>query len=483
MNRRIWASAGAVALAAGCTLGPDYVRPEVPVPETWRDASVAETTSLADTPWWELFGDPTLEQLILVALEENKDLKIAVERIEEARARYGFTRADLYPKVDAGATAGRVRTPGVGGLENFQDSYYALSASMTWELDFFGRVRRATEAQQALLFASEEARRAVVVSLVGEVARVYMELRDLDRELEIGRRTLESRQQYVGLARDLFEGGKTSELDLRRAEAERDRTAAIVVRLETRVVQKENELSVLLGRNPGAIDRGLELDEQPVPPDVPSGLPSELLDRRPDVRYAEELLVAANAGIGEAKALLYPRISLTGSYGWASTELDDLITAPSQAWTLGANLLQPIFNAGQNRARVEVAESQQRQALYEYEQAVLRAFREVEDALVAQRKSGEQRALQGQRVAAERQVLALAEMRYRGGVSSYLDVLDAQRSLFDAEIDESQSMRDQLVSLIQLYKALGGGWIEPAPPEEEEPAAAELAPAPEEDAP
>ncbi len=452
----------AALLATGCTLGPDYVRPEVPVPEGWREVGADEQQSLANTPWWELFQDPELVSLIEIALAQNQDLLIAVERIEEARAFYGFTRADLFPKVDLQASAARVRASESGlpalpsGTDN-EDALYGVAGTLFWELDFFGRIRRATEAELALLYATEQARRAVVLALVADVARAYVELRDLDRRLEISLRTLESRVQYVVLARDRFEGGLTSELDLRQAEAEQHRTASLVHDFEGLVTQKENELSALLGRNPGAIPRGQAVDELAAPA-VPPGLPSELLERRPDVLQAEEVLVSANARIGEAKALLYPSIALTGLFGWESTELDDLLDSSAQSWSIGANLLQPIFNAGQNRRRVEVAESQQRQALYAYERAVLLAFGEVEDALTALRQSGLRRGSEGERVAAERKVLELAELRYRGGVAAYLEVLDAQRSLFDAELSEAEAQRDELVSVIQIYKALGGGW-------------------------
>jgi multidrug efflux system outer membrane protein len=450
-------------LAAGCTLGPDYERPDVPVPGGWRDLATDEQESLANTPWWDLFQDPELSRLIEIALLENKDLLIAVERIEEARAFYGFQRADLFPKVDLQASASRVRASEQGlpalpaGVDN-EDSLYGVAGTVFWELDFFGRIRRASEAELALIYAAEEARRAVVLALVADVARTYVELRDLDRRLEIGRRTLVSREEYVELARERFEGGLTSELDLRQAEAEMHRTASLVHDFQGRVTQKENELSSLLGRNPGEVGRGQALDQLTVPPAVPPGLPSELLERRPDVRQAEEQLVSANARIGEAKALLYPNIALTGAFGWESTELDDLLDSPAQSWSIGANLLQPLFNSGQNRRRVEVAESQQRQALFAYERAVLLAFRDVEDALAGLRQAGLRRGSEGGRVLAERKVLELAELRYRGGVAAYLEVLDAQRSLFDAELSETVAQRDQLVGLIQLYKALGGGW-------------------------
>jgi multidrug efflux system outer membrane protein len=406
-------------------------------------------------------------ELIRTALSGNKDLLIAVERIEEARALYGFTRADLYPRADLAASAGaqgisRNGIPELPSGTDRSDTLYSVSGRVFWELDFFGRIRSATEAQLAQLYATEQSRRAVVLALVADVARAYVELRELDRRVEIAKRTLESRVAYVDLARERFEGGVTSELDLRQAEAEMQRTASAVHDFEGQLHQKENELSALLGRNPGAIPRGRTLEELAIPPAVPPGLPSALLERRPDVREAEEQLASAHARIGEAKALLYPSISLTGAYGWESTELGDLLESPSQSWSISANLLQPIFNAGQNQRRVEVAESQQRQALYAYERSVLIAFREVEDALVGLRQTGLRRGTEGERTTAERKVLDLAEARYRGGVAAYLEVLDAQRSLFDAELDETAARRDELLELIQLYKALGGGWPQEA---------------------
>ena len=464
-----------VLLGTGCTLGPDYARPELPLPENWRQMATPEQDSLANKPWWELFQDPELVRLIETALAENKDLKIAVERIEEARAYYGISKSALYPQLDAYASAARVRAtkngiPALPAGVDTEGSVYTLGASAFWELDFFGRVRRSNEAQLAQLYASEQSRRAVVLALVADVARVYVELRELDDRLAISKRTLQSRVEYEQLARDRFEGGKTSELDWRQAEAEMHRTEAFVHDFEQLVTQKENELSALLGRNPGAITRGKSLDDVVVPPAVPAGLPSALLERRPDLRAAEEELAAATARIGSAKALLYPSIAITGSFGWESSELGDLLDSPSQSWSIGANLLQPIFNGGLNRRRVDVSESQQRQALYTYERAVLQAFREVEDQLVALRQSGVRLQSERGRLTAERKVLELAELRYRGGVSDYLEVLDAQRSLFNAELDAVSARRDELVALIQLYKALGGGWpqaAEAAPPEEQ----------------
>jgi multidrug efflux system outer membrane protein len=290
-----------------------------------------------------------------------------------------------------------------------------------------------------------------------------MELRDLDLRLQISRDTLKSRADYVDLAKLRFEGGLTSELDYRQAEAEYNRTLAIVQDFERQVSNKENEISFLLGRNPGSILRGRGLEDQPLPPQVPAGLPSALLERRPDILEAEQLLVSTNARIGEAKALLFPNISLTGFFGWESTELGNLATSPAKAWSIGVNLLQPIFNAGKNQRNVEVQESRFRQQLYSYESAILQAFREVEDSLIDYQKFGEQRVSQAARVEANRRVLELAEVRYRGGVSNYLEVLDAQRSLFDSQLDSVVAIRDELVALIRLYKALGGGWTEPQP--------------------
>jgi multidrug efflux system outer membrane protein len=346
---------------------------------------------------------------------------------------------------------------------------YNVNVGLSWELDLFGRIRRANEAELANLLATEEARRAVALTVVASVAQAYVELRDLDLRLEITRRTLESRREYFSLARDRFEGGITPELDMRQAEAELYRVQSFVYQLEAAVTQKENEISFLLGRSPSPVLRGRSVVQQPIPPVVPAGLPATLLERRPDVRQAEEQLISANARIGEARAMLYPRIALTGSYGFASTDLSTLLDSPSESWNIFAGLMQPVFNAGKNRRRVEVRESQQRQAVYAYERSLLQALREVEDALIALQKAGEQRGSQAERVAAERKVLELSELRYRGGVADYLEVLDAQRSLFNAEIDEVSSVSDNVTSLVRLYKALGGGWpvgtagAEPAP--------------------
>lgn len=478
MFRRVVAASMALVLGS-CALGPNYKRPEVQTPDAWRNLPAAESESLANTPWWEVFQDPQLQELIKAALAENKDLKIAAERIEEARARYGFTKADLWPAFDLDGTAGRLRfnagsllhTPegDTGTVASTTTSFFATGVGISWELDLFGRLRRATEAQKDLFLGTEEARRATVLALVANVAQSYFQLREFDRKLEIAKSTIASRRESVQLAKDRFEGGVTSELDYRLAESELHRVESMVYDFERLVALKENELSVLLGRNPTSITRGTAVQDQAMPGAVPAGLPSDLLDRRPDVREAEQTLAAATADIGQAKALLFPRISLTGSYGFASDDLGNLFNSESVSWNLIGNLVQPIFAFKKNQRRLEATESRQRQMLYTYEKQILQAFREVNDSLVSYRTSGQERASQGDRVKAEQKVLELAELRYKGGVAAYLEVLDAQRSLFAAELDETGAIGDQLVALVQLYKALGGGWpASPEPPPEDE---------------
>ena len=465
MIRRIGLALVLLALGAGCSFAPQYERPALGPVEAWRDSVAVSSpdTSIANMSWWEMFPDSQLQRLVRIALVENQDLKIAIERIEEARARYGFSKADLYPHIQAGAGAGRIGMSegslmhlpeGAGGEQDL----YALGADLSWELDFFGRVRNASAAEKSLLLAADQGRRAVVLALVTNMAQAYTDLRDLDHKLEISRTTLTARAEYVDLARTRFEGGVAPEGDLRQAESEYLRVQSIVYDLERRVAQQENAIAVLMGRMPAGVQRGGSVEDQPTPAQIPAGLPSTLLERRPDIREAEERLVSANARIGEAKALLFPRISLTGAFGWASTELDNFFTDVNQSWSVLGSLVQPIFNAGKNRRRVEVTQSQQRQSAYMYQRTVVRAMQEVEDALVAYRKEGEQRTAQRTRVQAERKVLELAEARYRGGVAGYLEVLDAQRSLYNAEISEAQTIRNHVAALIQIYKALGGGW-------------------------
>lgn len=464
-NRRRLGTAAALLLSVfltSCTLGPNYQRPVVQTPETWRAPAPATTVDLA---WWEQFQDRALRDLIREALESSHDLRIAVARVDQARALAGITRADQFPTVNAGASASKNRFSdtteprGFGGESN----RFAVAADLSFELDLWGRLRRATEAARAELLATEEARNVVQMTLVSDVATAYLRLRQLDLELETTRRNVTSRRDSLQIVRDRFEAGLTSALDMHQAEAGLAATAARVPELERLLAQTEHQLSILVGVPPRAIARGRELTAQTSPPDVPAGLPSELLERRPDIRLAEAALVAANARIGVAKAEYFPRISLTGLFGVESADLSDLFGSGSRIWGVGGGLAQPIFNAGRLRNNVEFAEARQREALVAYEQTIYQSFRDVEDALVAHRKSREALAEQSVAVRASREALDVAESRYRSGLTTYLDVLDAQRTLLAAEVEESRTLLSQLVSIVQLYRALGGGWEKGAP--------------------
>ena len=466
MKRLLWLVPLGVA---SCMVGPDYERPAVESPEAWREG-LKGSDNLADVPWWNLYKDEALIGMIKSALEANPDLLIAMERVTEARARAGFVRADLYPRLDVGASAGAAKV----SEENLEAptsrdpkfQHYEIFGALSWELDLWGKIRRGVEAEEALVLAAEEGRRAVVVSVVGEVARVYFEMRDLDARAELARATVVSRRAYVDLAEIRFRGGVTSELDFRQAQSELGRTQSILADLERQGREKENELSILLGRPPEARARGLAVESMPLPPAVPAGLPSQLLERRPDLRAAEQQLVSANARIGEAKALMYPQISLTAVGGFQSTDASNFLTSSASFWNVIGGLTSPIWDWGKNRSRVEENESRARQAVIQYQAAIRQAFREVEDALTAIRRMGEKRAALDARVDAQRQVLVLAEERYRGGVSPYLEVLDAQRALFDSELDRTATIGDQLTSVVRLYRALGGGWLPPEEPAE-----------------
>jgi outer membrane protein, multidrug efflux system len=459
--KRLVASVALGLVLTGCMLGPDYRRPDVATPGGWRDgARTADPASLADTAWWELFQDDELRRLIQVALEANKDLGIAVTRVDQARAVLGVTRSLQFPDVTAGASATTNRTSdnihprGIGG----DYGLYNTTIDMSFEIDIWGRLRRATEASRAELLASEEAQHAVVMTLVSDVATTYLRLRELDLELEITQRTVAARRESLGIVRDRFQGGLTSALDVRQAETDLASTAAQIPDLQRQIAVTENQLSILLGRNPGDISRGRPLTGQTFPPEVPAGLPSALLDRRPDIRQAEETLVARNARIGVAKAAFFPQISLTGFFGVESVSLSDLFTGPSRIWQFGPTVTVPIFNAGRNRANLQLVEAQQREALLRYEQAIQQAFREVDDALVTHRRARESLAEQDAAVQASREALTIAELRYTSGLTSYLNVLDAQRTLLTAEVAQSRTLGVQLVAVVQLYRALGGGW-------------------------
>lgn len=455
--------AGLPAMAAvlvGCAMGPDYRRPEIDVPAGYVQP-VEEGESFANAPWWDLFRDPQLQAHIRTALEQNQDLGIAAARIEEFRAVLGVTRADQLPSLDVTASAARVQGSDKvfpGNLIDGTVDNYRLGAEVFFELDLFGRLRRSTEAARAQLLATEEARRSITISLVASVAGTYMLLRDLDAQLAIARRTGKARAENLRIIRARFDKGTVPRLDVNQAEIELAVASASVSAAERAVAQTEHALGLLLGRNPGGIARGLPLTRQVVPPAIPAGLPSELLKRRPDVLSAEASLAAQTARIGVAQAARWPSLSLTGALGFESGELSNLTESGSDFWNVGAGLLAPVFNAGRNRSRVEIERARTEQALLAYRQTVLRAFAEVEDALVAVRTYRDEHAARRRQVEAARSAARLSRARYDGGVTSYLEVLDVERSLFSAELAESQTLRLYIDAVIQLYKALGGGW-------------------------
>jgi multidrug efflux system outer membrane protein len=457
---------------AGCAVGPDYQRPATPTPGGWRTPT-AGTGSLADLAWWQLFQDPVLQALIRTALEANMDVRVAAARVEEARAQLGAARADQIPQVDGQASYTNQRfsqqtfpfnvLPGTATIDP-QQNFYRTSLDLTFELDLWGRLRRATEAARADLLASEENRRTVRTTLVSDVSQSYFDLLELDREAEIARRTLASRRASLALVRRRFAAGLTSRLDVQQAEGEVTAAAAAVPDVERRVAQTENRLSLLLGHDPGPIPRGSALDGQTLPPAVPAGLPSALLERRPDIGQAEARLAAATARIGEAKAAFFPRISLTGMFGVESAALSDLFTGPARVWQAGPAVAWPLFHGGRLLANLDAAQAREQEALIQYQQTIQHAFREVEDSLVFHQKAREIRTERVQRVTVARQTLALAQRRYTAGLTRYLDVLDAERQLLAAEFDLAAITHDQLTAVVQVYKALGGGWD--APPAE-----------------
>lgn len=449
---------------AACAVGPNYQSPPVPTPGAFRMAgSNEELKSIANLPWWELLRDEELQKLIRVSLQENKDLQRAVASIEEYQARLLITRMDFGPQLTVQGNApafGRMTTFTFPGFPN--PFAYSLYGNLAWEVDIWGRVRRSNEAARADLLAQEWNRRAVVLQLVSGVAQAYFDLLQFDMQLDIAKRTLKSWEESVRIAQARLRQGVISKLDADQFEAERANAAARAAEFERQMVQKENELSVLLGRNPMPIPRGHSLTEQVVPPQVPPGLPSELLQRRPDIVQAEQDLHGVTARIGMAKADRFPKLSLTGFMGIANPLLSHLVKGGGRAngefGAVGPSLLGPILNAQSLGFQQRAVEAQAKQALAQYEQSILVAFREVEDALVAVRTAREQREAQKEQVEALRSALRLATLRYQGGLANYLDVLIAQRNLFDAELALTGTHRLHLVSIVQLYKALGGGW-------------------------
>ena len=467
MQKMVGLLAIVAGLLTGCMLGPDYQRPAVPVPAEFRSAEPPapgrEAVSLADMQWFALFQDERLQALIRTALENNYDVRTAVTRVLEAQAQLGVTRSFLLPTVDGTAGVARQRAsqenfipipPGVSPVGNA----FALGLALNWEADVWGRIRRETEAARAELLSTEWGRRAVLVTVISQVASAYFALRDLDSELEIAQRTLASRQQSLRLTQLRLERGVSTGLEVRQAETLVYDAAATIPALERQMIQTENAIRLLLAQPPGDILRGRTLTEQPAPPEIPAGLPAALLERRPDIRASEELLVAANAQIGAAKALYFPRISITGLLGIESAELSNFVKSRALTWSIGADALQPIFNYGRIRSINAATQARYLQLLVQYEQTIQTSFREVSDALIGYYKTREQRAQQELLVGAQQARTVLANKRFFGGLDTYLQVLDAERDLFEAELQLVRLQRDELLNLVGLYRALGGGW-------------------------
>ncbi|HTU47616.1 MAG TPA: efflux transporter outer membrane subunit [Bryobacteraceae bacterium] len=469
MKIRIIAVLAAAGWMTGCAVGPNYHRPTVQVPQTFRAPEPLpppQAASFADLKWWEVFKDPDLQALIKTALQQNYDLRDAVAHVEEARANLGITRSNQFPQVSASGDIQFTRLS--------RDGTFALPASLvpsqnrnwgeaslnllSFEVDLWGRLRRATEAARANLLSAEENRKAVVTTLVSDVATQYFTLRELDYELKISQQTLATRQNSLQLTQVRQGGGIATLLDLRQAEQLVDTAAETIPTLQQQIEQTENQITLLLGKNPGEVIRQAKFNEDLFPPDVPAGLPSALLERRPDIREAEQNLIAANANIGVAKAAYFPQLSLSGFLGGQSTQLSSLFTGPHSAWSFVPQLTQPIFTAGRLRSNVRLAQAQRDSAVVQYQKTIQTAFTEVSNALIAHQRVRESRVQQEALVAALEDRKRLAYLRYNGGVDTQLNALDADRDLLQAQLDLRQIRLNEILSVVQLYKALGGGW-------------------------
>jgi multidrug efflux system outer membrane protein len=449
-------------ILSGCMVGPDYQRPTVETPATWR---VEEKTAqdLANTAWWRQLDDPVLDELIATAIRENKDLLIATARVDQFAAQYGVVRSYLYPQVGAYAQFGQQQVTEKSGNDlpagyNTITGNQQLVLNASWELDIWGRIRRSSESARASLLASEEGRRGVILTLVSSVAISYVNLRNLDKQLEISKQTAELRWNSYEILKLRFEAGIINEMELAQSLSEYEQAMATIPQIQKTIAQQENAINVLLGQNPGPVARGKSIDELKLPI-IPEGLPSDLLERRPDIQLAEQNLIAANAQIGVAKAAYFPAISLTGFFGFASSDFSDLFTGSAKVWQYSAPITAPIFTAGRISSQVKVTEAVQQQYLYQYQQTIQTAFREFNDALADQNLTRKQLESQNQRVLALRTYADLARLRFDNGYSSYIEVLDAERSLFDVELAYVQTQGTLFQALINLYKAMGGGWI------------------------
>jgi len=455
-------------MLTSCMMGPNYKRPEVDTPQTWRFED-EKAKDVANTAWWEQFNDPALNDLINTALKENKDIKIAAARVEEFIGRYGTTRAALFPQIGAGAAYGRQRVSELTGPSPLADvpgpnqpnptfNSSELFLNAVWEIDLWGKLRRATEAARAEMLSTEEARRSVILTLVTSVANSYINLRDFDKQLELTRQTAKSYKESYDLFSLRFKYGIVSQIEVSQAKSQYEQALSNIPFFEKLIAQQENAISVLLGRNPGPIARGRTIDEFMFPA-VPAGLPSDILTNRPDIRQAEQNLIAANANIGVAKSLYFPTISLTGMLGWASNDLSDLFKGPAKMWSWAIPATMPIFTAGAIAGQVKATEALQQQALFNYEKSIQEAFREVDDALVDQKRTREQIEAEVRQLEALREYVRLARLRYDNGYASYLEVLYAENSLYASELTHTQSQAALFQALVNVYKAMGGGWV------------------------
>ncbi len=455
----------AMASLTGCAVGPNYRRPAVNVPDAYRGSTTGESAtgntsagSLGDEDWSKVFQDPDLQGLIRIALKNNYDVRIAAARVLQAQAQLGITRADQYPSLGAGGNITSQNSPQIGPIPAYEITQGQLTATAAWNLDFWGKYRRATEAARATLLANEWAQREVRATLVANLATAYFQLRELDLELEISQRTFNSRTQSLQLTKTLEQHGINSLLDVRQSEQLVYTAATEIPDFQRQIAQQENAISILLGNNPGDVPRGLKLTEQPHAPEVPVGLPSSLLERRADVRQAEQNLIAANAQIGVARAAYFPQISLTGAAGFESPALTNLFTGPAGLWSLAGSFTQPIFEGGKLKSGVRLAEAQRQQMLLTYKQTIQGAFRDVSNGLVAYRKNREFRVQQEHLLASAQDAARLSEVRFKAGTTDYLEVLTNETNSFSAELGLAQAQTNELIALVQLYQALGGGW-------------------------
>jgi len=451
------------AVLAGCAIGPNYRKPVIDVPGSYRGAqrdgsAGSSLASLGEQHWIQVFQDSKLQALIHTALEQNDDARIAADHILEAQAQLTVTRSYQLPTLNAGAIAGGERVEKVMASNPYELSINQVNLSFGWDLDFWGKYRRMIEAAKANLLASQWARQAVITTLIADMADAYFQLRELDMELEISRQTFESRQNSLALIKHLADHGSASMLDVRQAEQLVYTAAENVPDLERRIAQQENLISILLGNNPGSVERGWALTQQPHAPEVPAGIPSSLLERRPDIVQAEQQLIAYNAQIGVAQGAYFPDISLTATGGYQSAALSKLFDGPSGLWDIAGNLTQPIFNAGRIRAGVKLAKARQQEALHVYRKTIQQAFREVSDALVAYQKNQEFRVQQELLTRSAKDAARLSDLRYKGGTASYLEVLDSNTRYYTAQLELAQAQFNELQALVTLYKALGGGW-------------------------